>query len=435
MRFVFAVLAFGAVPALWAQPSVITGRVFDSLRMTPLAGVTVQLARTPLATRTGAEGTYRLVTELRGRRTLTFSEPRLDRIMGTVTAEVELSSGSVAQFDLAIPGRPPAPGTVCPAPPADSRSAGAVVGVVRDSATGLPISTAMVAAYWLADSPDTGGVHRGVKSESGEDGGFLLCGLPTDRPVSLLARTPGREITLTDLRLGADSILDKDLLGRATVDPASLGRLRGRVVDSANGLPLAGADIMLVESGLHGQSNAAGEFQIDQVVPGPTAVVIRHIGHRPEFLSAVLEAGAAANVVARLRPMPIRLPDVESRVVSMERADFDGRMKNGVGKYWDESEIRRKDGGSITSLLGTKASFNEVGGVLINTSRGRKCPVPLIMDGMLLLNENANLRPEQLSGIEFYSGPAQVPIEFQSYALRARGFGCGLLVVWRRGRM
>ena len=40
----------------------------------------------------------------------------------------------------------------------------------------------------------------------------------------------------------------------------------------------------------------------------------------------------------------------------------------------------------------------------------------------------------QLGAVEFYSGPAQVPMDFQSLELRTGGFRCGLLVVWTRGR-
>jgi hypothetical protein len=95
-----------AAPAAQTQPSIISGLVFDSLRMAPLAGVTVQLSRTPFATRTGPDGRYRLVTQLRGRRTVTLSEPRLDRLMGTISGEVELAAGGEVRFDFAIPRRP-----------------------------------------------------------------------------------------------------------------------------------------------------------------------------------------------------------------------------------------------------------------------------------------------------------------------------------------
>ena len=141
-----------------------------------------------------------------------------------------------------------------------------------------------------------------MRVESGEDGGFLICRLPVDRPVSLLSQIPGRVILVEELRPGADTVLDLDLLGRAAAEPGALGRLRGRVVDSATGAALAGADIMLIASGLHGQSNAAGEFTIEQVLPGPTGVVVRGIGYQPEFLEAVLEAGGTATVSVRLVP-------------------------------------------------------------------------------------------------------------------------------------
>ncbi|HSE51528.1 MAG TPA: carboxypeptidase regulatory-like domain-containing protein [Gemmatimonadales bacterium] len=420
-------------PAALAQPSVVTGVVFDSLRMVPLAGVTVQLARTPFATRTGADGRYRLVTQVRGRRTVTLSEPRLDRLMGTVSGEVELAAGTEARFDFSIPRLPPAPAALCADSPPESRT-GAVVGVVRDSATGLPISGAPVAAYWKSDTPDSAGVRKGFRVESGEDGGFLICRLPVDRAVSLLSQIPGREILLDGLRPGADSILDLDLLVRPAAETSALGRLRGRVVDSATGAALAGADIMLLTSGLHGQSNAAGEFAIEQVLPGPTGVVVRGIGYQPEFLEAVLEAGATATVSVRLRPAPFRLEDLETRIATIEYEGFQDRMRLGTGKYWDAEEIRRYDGGSITALLGRKATFREERGVLLNFSRNRKCPIPVVENGILQPPGVATfIRPERLDAIEYYSGPAQVPMEFQSLARRANGFGCGLLVIWSRG--
>lgn len=421
-------------PAALAQSSVLTGLVFDSLRMAPLAGVTVQLSRTPFATRTGPDGRYRLVTQVRGRRTITLSEPRLDRLMGTVSGEVELAAGTEARFDFAIPRRPPAPTALCADSTPESRTAGAVLGVVRDSATGLPISGAPVAAYWKSDTPDSTGVRKGFRVESGEDGGFLICRLPIDRAVSLLSQTPGREILLDGLRPGADSILDLDLLVRPAAESSALGRLRGRVVDSATGAALAGADIMLIASGLHGQSNGAGEFAIEQVLPGPTGVVVRGIGYQPEFLEAVLEAGATATVNVRLRPAPFRLEDLETRIATIEYQGFQERMRLGTGTYWDAEEIRRYDGGSITALLGRKATFREERGVLLNFSRNRKCPIPVVENGILQPPGVATfIRPEQLSAIEYYSGPAQVPMEFQSLHLRANGFGCGLLVIWRRG--
>jgi len=428
-----ACAAIVAAPAAQGQSSVITGRVFDSLRMAPLAGVSVQLSGTALEARTGADGTYRLTTVLRGRRTLTLAEPRLDRLVGTVTSEVELTPGNAVRFDFAIPRRPPTPSALCIGGAAQSPVLGRVVGVVRDSASGLPISGAMVAAFWLPDSPDSGGARRGVKIESGEDGGFLLCNLPIDRAVSLLSQTLGREVGMEGIRPSSDSIVDLDLVVRPLVQGAAAGRLRGRVIDSASRAALAGADVMLLESGLHATSGTSGDFEIDQVVPGRIAMVARRIGYRPKFLEVELRAGGTATVVAVLPPAPVRLEELESRVESQMYQDFLDRQRHGLGKYWDEPEIRRFDGGSITALLGRKADLREDRGVLINYSRNRNCPIPVVLDGVLT-DIVTHFRPEQLGRMEYYSGPAQVPNDFQSLHLRAGGFRCGLLVLWTRGR-
>ena len=157
--WILVTAAILAAPTAKAQPSTISGLVFDSLRMALLAGVMVQLSRTPFATRTGPDGRYRLVTQLRGRRTVTLSEPRLDRLMGTISGEVELAAGGEARSDFAIPRQLPAPAVLCADGKPESGTGGAVIGVVRDSSTGLPISGGPVAAYWKSDSPDSAGVR------------------------------------------------------------------------------------------------------------------------------------------------------------------------------------------------------------------------------------------------------------------------------------
>jgi hypothetical protein len=148
----------------------------------------------------------------------------------------------------------------------------------------------------------------------------------------------------------------------------------------------------------------------------------------------VLEAGGTATVNVRLRPAPFRLEDLETQIATVEYEGFLERMRLGTGKYWDAEEIRRYDGGSITALLGRKATFIEDKGILLNFSRGRKCRIRVAENGILIPEEFATyIRPERLGAIEYYSGPAQVPMEFQSMHLRAGGFGCGLLVIWSRG--
>jgi hypothetical protein len=57
----------------------------------------------------------------------------------------------------------------------------------------------------------------------------------------------------------------------------------------------------------------------------------------------------------------------------------------------------------------------------------------VVLDGVLT-DIVTHFRPEQLGRMEYYSGPAQVPNDFQSLHLRAGGFRCGLLVLWTRGR-
>lgn len=417
------------------QSATISGTVYDSLRMRPMPDVAVTLSGA-VGTRTAADGSYRLVTVLKGKRTLVFSEPRLDRLIGSLASDVDLKPGADLQVNVVIPRLAPAPGELC-----RGSKGGALVGVVRDSASGLPVTAALVAAYWKGEG-DTAGTGHGVKGEAGDDGGYLLCGVPTDRALTIVSRTEGRAALIENLQAGSGAVLDMDILLRNITQVEETGRLRGKVIDSATGGALAGADLLHTASGLHAVTNENGEYVIDQVLPGRSVLVARRIGYRPEFIDVTVEVRQTDTVNARMKPVPVRLADLEAQALGPDNGEFEARVKTGIGEYWTEEEIRKHDGGTITPLLGGKASLREDrGGVLMNNSRSRQCglpqPVPVVLDGILISGGTmggfaTNLRPDNIAGMEYYKGPAQVPLEFQSLGLRTNGFRCGLLVVWTR---
>ncbi len=83
--------------------------------------------------------------------------------------------------------------------------------------------------------------------------------------------------------------------------------LRGVVLDSASGQPLAAANIRIPETTRGTISNTAGEFAL-HLDPSDSSVVFTYLGYLPETLSVRIPA--VQPVVIRLRPSPITMGEV-----------------------------------------------------------------------------------------------------------------------------
>lgn len=83
---------------------------------------------------------------------------------------------------------------------------------------------------------------------------------------------------------------------------ARMGRVRGTVLDSLLGTPLAGASVRLVPTGRSAQTDSSGRFAIDSVPPGEFIIAFHHpaldsLGF-PDITSRVrVFAGASASVL------------------------------------------------------------------------------------------------------------------------------------------
>ena len=68
------------------------------------------------------------------------------------------------------------------------------------------------------------------------------------------------------------------------------GRIIGRVVDGAQGAPLAGAQVEVVDAAIHAVSALDGRYTLSGVSAGPVSIRVRMIGFAPKVVTGVVVA-------------------------------------------------------------------------------------------------------------------------------------------------
>ncbi|MEX2610144.1 MAG: TonB-dependent receptor [Gemmatimonadota bacterium] len=120
------------------------------------------------------------------------------------------------------------------------------------------------------------------------------------------------------MRAGRASVLLFFLLTAPAMAAAqSTGALVGRVTERDTGLPVAGADVRIVDLPLRMVTNAEGRFLFVAVPAGERSVRVELIGFRPVILERVpVRAGRTAEVAVALERVPV---DIGNVVVTAER--------------------------------------------------------------------------------------------------------------------
>lgn len=226
---------------------------------------------------------------------------------------------------------------------------------------------------------------------------------------------------------------------------APAGELRGLVVSSDGGLPVAGAEI-LVPSGVRAVTDSAGRFRIAGLEPGRLRFDLRLPELPSRTLEVGIEAGSVTRVVLRVSPRIVPAPvlDVVVRSATTRKgklAGFYRRRARGIGAFIDRDEIERRDPREVSDLLRSVPGIDvapgpgSTGRIEMSRSSGvlahRDCRVAYFVDGLRIPPENAfhldELSPRELEAIEVYRGVSEVPAIF----LRT-GEECGVVAVWTR---
>lgn len=239
--------------------------------------------------------------------------------------------------------------------------------------------------------------------------------------------------------------------------PASGQSVAGDVVDE-NGVAVRAVTVGLIdEDGRlvgHGRSDSTGHFTVEAPGPGRYRVHAAGIGYRSLTGGPYdLVRDVVLELLVVMHRAPIALEgldvEVEGRVPRLVSNGFYERAAEGWGHFFEGEEIRRSGSAHVAEFLGRlprvhadQAGANLFGPgsvrnpALVLGHGGAACVPALWVNGSLVRPGGSAaeaLRPddwvntEEIAGLELYTSPASVPIEFSHSA------ACGVLVVWSRG--
>jgi len=465
---------------------VVSGFVLDSLRELPLAGATVLITNTTFTSITDPSGRFRFVVHglPDGVYKVGFFHPTLDSLGITPpTQEVAITRGKPAFVQLYVPSAQTVVAAACP-DSARGGDKGLVMGIVRDATSEKPLSDVRVVLMWTGVSVAANSVLKVPQATSvltDDVGTFRACGVPTDTPVRLQARSktgasgwievsvPPNGLALRDVLLGERPTTvaeappavsapagapgtgvpgnpDTSAAARAAAappKPVPLGTamLSGNVT-SAEGKPLEGAMVLLLGTQLTARSDVNGAFRLTGLPAGTQSVEVREIGFSPKRFAVDLSPRRPSTLTATLdeRTNVLKTMEITAKRGS-QIAGFDQRKKSGLGYYMGLDQIEKSGAISSTDLFrqvpGLTVAWDGEGySVQVNRNvTGGSCPVQYYIDGSPFLSMGDDLdqvvRPEEIAAIEVYKSSAETPGEFQG----ADGGPCGTIVIWTKRRL
>ena len=216
------------------------------------------------------------------------------------------------------------------------------------------------------------------------------------------------------------------------------GSVRGVVRDDA-GRELVGARVEALGAGAAVESDGVGAFRLTGLAEAPTRVVVRRLGFAPETALVRVSAERTPPLEVRLRRLAQPLDAVlvrGRRDVVGPLAGFYARMERGMGRYFTQEQIERRNVSRMSDLLRT------VPGLRVSPTRyGRQtyrirgsATGPLVwLDGTPMSAGEVdldNFDPRTFEGIEIYSSPGTTPPEFAGG--RGMSSSGGTIVLWTR---
>lgn len=437
------------------EGTTITGVVRDSIGGAPLADATVQLVAADRGRRFGRTtisdslGRFQLDGVPAGRYSLGFFHPILESLgIEPPLRELFVLGRGEVRSDLATPSPERFREAVCGS---SSQSGAVVVGVLRDARDLSTVAGVSVTGEWLELTI----TRRAMVSKlphlvatTAENGWFAMCNVPSPGTITLRAVRNADSTDLIEVEVPAEGVVVQELLlGFAPVDPSSSttlrtddGRLRGTVISSEGGQPVAGARIGMV-AGPQTRSNERGEWSLAGAPIGTRMLEVRAVGYYPVRRAVNVVPGSVPSLRFALSTLKAVLDTIK---VSASRVRFPGsgfedRRRTGAGRYLTPENIAR------SGVLATSDIFRTMPGISFNISengltkqfrmRGAfgSCEPLIFVDGLRMpgltaADIDAFFSPKEVAGIEIYS-EASVPAQFKDYAKRDP---CGAIVIWRK---
>ena len=217
------------------------------------------------------------------------------------------------------------------------------------------------------------------------------------------------------------------------------GVITGRVIDSAEGRPLAGVELGLRDTSLRAITDDKGTFRLAGVPGGSHVLWASHLGYQERSDSLRVPPRALVDVTMVLYTEAIEFEELVVVVRSslLARQGFYARQRQGFrGSFMDRAEIEERNPNSVSDLFRNMPGVTVVWGgiygsrIFINqrVTFGDDglpgCEPSLWLDGIRSTMRTYDLmRAEEIEGLEVYAG-GNAPGKFMDI--------CGTVVIWTR---
>lgn len=445
-----------SLPALPVAAKV-SGVVYDSVRMEPMAKVQVWIPGTTISAVTDKSGQFSLLNVPAGRQTVAYSAAAFDSIgIGDRALEITVDASKNQTIRLNAPSGATLWKALCTNKTRIGSDSGIAWGAITDAHSGKLLSGAPVSFGWYDMKVDDkkalqfAEVRTEVLTDS--TGQYVACGVPTDLSIAIQAlgdsaasgevqfKVSERMLYRVDLTVSRDLFSQAGtLLGavKGSTAPLPRGRstLRGTVHDEG-GKPVPNVMIAISTVDTVVRTDNNGEFRISSLPSGTLGINARSIGYSSHSKLVDLRPDAALDVdIVLAKATALATYNVRAeRAMSMDEQDFVERRKFNIGGH----VINMKDRGFVDAIgplmniPRVRVSYGRNGPSITmqRPGAGNNC-MPLIYfnGGRISADQLTTLNVDHLTVAEVYTNWMQVP---PRYLGSMSDNPCGVILYWSR---
>ncbi|HXF96494.1 MAG TPA: carboxypeptidase regulatory-like domain-containing protein [Gemmatimonadales bacterium] len=219
---------------------------------------------------------------------------------------------------------------------------------------------------------------------------------------------------------------------------AAQAGIRGRVIDSEFGHPLAGAVVRLRPGTASVTSDTLGRFEAQGLAPGEVEIRIQLLGYAIGIFKVYLTSTGTLERDFALdftgHRLPAQVVEARAQQLAARYADFEQRRQRGLGAYLRWDDLKEREGGTVGDALrtirGVRIQCNqETYECFVVMTRTPRCQPTWWVDGVEVRSFHENTPIRDIYGIEVYRGTGEIPAEFAG-----SNAACGVIVVWTKSR-
>lgn len=253
---------------------------------------------------------------------------------------------------------------------------------------------------------------------------------------------------------GIAGSLGAALIGLACLaGPAAAQSLEGRVLDARTGQPVGSATVDVrnpaTEMVTAVVSDGSGAFRIPLAAAGRYQLTVRHVGFDAATIELRVPPAGPVHLEVLLESRAILMDSVtvtaDPLTSFLEDVGFGRRSGGGQGVFITRRDIEESRANRTSELLHGKVGIRFLragsgggGDARFTRSAYQDCPPQLLLNGARVRGGNSGhgrldatldalVVPSQIAGIEIYTGPAEIPLEYGG-----TGAACGVILIWLR---